>query len=384
MASSSADASSSRGAEGVEPREGSYPPRDKEDDDDEDDVVVASDRAWLTVVWANESEVEGVSGSIDRALPVDRPCLDLATGNDDARAVLVRSITRFLRAPDKLAALCSVLLKSRAWHQKERTTTSSSSTIVGLPRTEHNKPYVPDAVDGGPTHTLSVSHQHPVVAAARLASSSSSSRDGQRRRRPRPLRVGLDVVVIEEDRMTRETLDCFKMSFTDREWRTIVGKRTHPERLKEFLLRWSLKEAYTKALGVGMGLDFKWLEIRLEGIDEGHNDSSTSSSSSAWNRLVSSPDVSKETGTRRNGRVIQYHPNTTYIEREERWTFSFFDTTRLCEPLRETTAAALRGPPSCATVCVGPNNDDDDATTVVPVNVELLSVSDLIDWRRRD
>ena len=38
-------------------------------------------------------------------------------------------------------------------------------------------------------------------------------------------------------------------------------------RLREFYLRWSMKEAYTKALGLGMHVNFDDVEIRLLGTD---------------------------------------------------------------------------------------------------------------------
>ena len=55
----------------------------------------------------------------------------------------------------------------------------------------------------------------------------------------------------------------------DRERRAAAaaGSRSEDSRLREFFLRWAMKEAYTKALGLGMHVDFDKVEIRLYGTD---------------------------------------------------------------------------------------------------------------------
>jgi phosphopantetheinyl transferase len=52
--------------------------------------------------------------------------------------------------------------------------------------------------------------------------------------------------------------------------------RSDESKLQEFYLRWAIKEAYTKALGLGMNVEFQSFEMRLMevdgdtgGIDEG-------------------------------------------------------------------------------------------------------------------
>ncbi len=79
-------------------------------------------------------------------------------------------------------------------------------------------------------------------------------------------------------------LESFGGSFTPWEWERISNVRRRPpssdrrerragagrsedSRLREFFLRWSMKEAYTKALGLGMHVDFDGVEIRLYGTD---------------------------------------------------------------------------------------------------------------------
>jgi phosphopantetheine--protein transferase-like protein len=77
-------------------------------------------------------------------------------------------------------------------------------------------------------------------------------------------KVGVDIVVKEP--LNRRLYDSdddflavFEDSFATAEWQMVTSATPHC--LKEFYLRWAVKEAYTKALGVGLGFDFKSFEV---------------------------------------------------------------------------------------------------------------------------
>jgi hypothetical protein len=153
-----------------------------------------------------------------------------------------------------------------------------------------------EGIDEDRDNPMNVSHQYPWVCMvqrrrrsspslrlppgerAHLESSSSPSSRG--------MLLGLDVVVFEArissySPTVTEFLEPFARSFTPWEWERIsndgrrpsssdrrrAGSRGEDSRLREFFLRWSMKEAYTKALGLGMHVDFDRLEIRLYGTD---------------------------------------------------------------------------------------------------------------------
>lgn len=170
---------------------------------------------------------------------------------------LRKDIERFVRSRDRLLSLGSVLLKSRAFLQLHGPPFSigrpNETTLVRLPRTIHKKPYVPRQGENGATDdgSLSVSHQFPYVGAARLWKSMGDQN----------LVVGCDIVV-QEPLNTQlysswgDFLQVFRESFTAQEWEIIVSAKTSQARLHEFFFRWAVKEAYTKALGVGLGFDF--------------------------------------------------------------------------------------------------------------------------------
>jgi len=98
--------------------------------------------------------------------------------------------------------------------------------------------------------------------------------------------IGLDIVTFEAyNKRLYATPDKFlrayESSFTPWEWRRIhysdrnpitdtdcVGMmRTGEGKMREFYLRWAMKEALTKALGVGLGLDFNSFESHLLEVD---------------------------------------------------------------------------------------------------------------------
>lgn len=176
-----------------------------------------------------------------------------------------KDIERFVRTSDRLLSLGSCLLKNRAfWKTLDSQSADNKHPIkpilVRLPRAMHNKPFLPSKnttkkEDDG---SLSVSHQFPFVGAAQRVTCGNDE-----------LKVGCDIVV-QEPLNTRlyatwdDFLEVFRHSFADSEWEIVVEAKTAQTRLHEFLLRWAVKEAYTKALGVGLGFDFASFSVHFE------------------------------------------------------------------------------------------------------------------------
>jgi phosphopantetheinyl transferase len=267
--------------------------------------------------------------------------LEIASGRQlesmqQTRDRVHKSIVRFLKEPDRWTALASVLLKSLAFHRSIQTlpctfhesiddlavglflkTQVSSANaekfellpIVDLPRTKYNRPYLPyltpqtthkpPATIKSSSNTgdegigenenlrakISVSHQYPYVS---IVQSSST------------LKIGLDLVVFQYQKneytpTINDFLKSFETSFTSWEWEriqhcrnsnTLVRKRqsrSDESKLREFFLRWSIKEAYTKALGLGMHVDFSSFETRLFGIDDVKN---TATKEAIWDTVI--------------------------------------------------------------------------------------------------
>ena len=103
--------------------------------------------------------------------------------------------------------------------------------------------------------------------------------------------------------------------------------------LIEFYLRWSMKEAYTKALGLGLGVDFQSFESHLVGFDDDIMDTSTSTNGAGnskrsiglWDYILHQCETSKGT------QDIVYFPAHTYHldedgqqkECDDSWKFYF-------------------------------------------------------------
>lgn len=175
--------------------------------------------------------------------------MSLPGDTETTRREVHQNITKFVKMTDQILSLASFLLKSEAFFLAHR---YDQDACVQLPRTDHQKPFIP-SIDGS-DFPISVSHQWPFVGICRLTASETNQ----------SLHVGLDIVVIEKlnTRLystVEEFVDVFQESFTSREWQTINAQKDLL--LHEFYMQWSVKEAVSKALGVGLGFDFSSFEV---------------------------------------------------------------------------------------------------------------------------
>lgn len=291
---------------------------------------------------------------------------------DERREKLGKSITRYLREPDRWTAFTSLLLKSVAFHRTlpakiqlqdcddDITKKDNILPIVDLPRTKFNRPYIPMMYplletrknnstgsfregEGGNENVhdkFNISHQYPYVALVQhnLSHSPSLMSGIQKEQRENkssenePMLIGLDLVTFQCNLngyipTIHDYLSSFEGSFTQWEWERInyqrvtqygmtnedgysdttgstsqskntktassflssaspfklfsfaardkstqdmppMKVRNDNSKLKEFYLRWAMKEAFTKALGLGMNMEFESFETRLVGVDD--------------------------------------------------------------------------------------------------------------------
>lgn len=316
--------------------------------------------------------------------------LDHPTGSKhQTKDEVIKSIMRFRKESDRWTACASVLLKSTAFHRSIQEFSTGNQIddegvlnlftdhtlsckkidllpIVSLPRTKYNRPYIPylteqndttnrDEADGeneNPFAKLNISHQYPHIALVQ----SSSSR----------IKIGLDLVVFSFGRneftsTANDFIQAFESSFTPYEWERIQycctfgpiqsrRKRDDESKLKEFFLRWSMKEAYTKALGLGMHIEFSSFETRLVGIDENNisNVSVWSTVINAINGKQLNSNVENELRDRSYSVLgkVQSKLTSTKSSGNDEWEFIFIPIT--------TTDGARSSHDACCCICRGP------------------------------
>ena len=208
-------------------------------------------------------------------------------------------VSRFLKTNDKYMAFVSMLFKSRYFHEVHGNASIENRTcpIVELPTTQYRKPYIPltsgwrnnsnHSAKEEDVFSFSVSHQFPFVGFARITDQHQTLTNNHSKNvfaiggktidgTISPPIVGLDIVVFEKINpklysSEEEFLEMFRDQFTPNEWENGINNAqlgTPTLKMREFYVRWAMKEAYTKAIGVGMGLEFKSFEIHLEGNGE--------------------------------------------------------------------------------------------------------------------
>jgi phosphopantetheinyl transferase len=291
-------------------------------------------------------------------------------------ATLRKEITRFVKINDRFLAVASVLLKSRAFFETfPWMMIPKQHTLALLPRTKHRKPYIPvhsnaatqDDEEGSEVNvfSISLSHQWPFIGLARIEyglEKKDLPLDSEKHLEGRsPILVGFDLVVFEEVNRrlyasVEEFVTVFQEVFTVTEWTQIHSwKEEESGYLREFYLQWAVKEAYTKALGVGLGFDFASFQVEWDGA--------TTSGLSLWKTVSSFPAKDNGKGQQENiielrGTVILVGKNGERLrnQRPEHWVFAFL-------PVRATgagivgAACACLGPfPVTASVDIGPVN----------------------------
>ena len=159
---------------------------------------------------------------------------------------------------------------------------------------------------------MNITHQYPFICMVQQQQQQRRQHQQRRRRKDQSivnndktisqLVVGVDVVTFHINLNTytptvRDFLNSLLHCFTTWEWNRIINTTTKKQQrnsattttttnndnshqqqqrqqqrsdtssIYEFYLRWAMKEAYTKALGLGMEINFNEVEIRLFGID---------------------------------------------------------------------------------------------------------------------
>ena len=156
--------------------------------------------------------------------------------------------------------------------------------------------------------------------------------------------------------------------------------------MREFYLRWAVKEAYTKALGVGMGLDFGSFEVRFDCCKEDGCG------------LVESFDMAKEGVEGQNthrlstlGKVVRCKGNdatTSDRGKEEIWHFTFTKlggTKQSGVDVYNSTTSNKHKWEGCACVCVGPIASLEVAernAIISPVDMKWMGLKDVFCWHK--
>mmetsp|Transcript_1566 Transcript_1566/g.5053 ORF Transcript_1566/g.5053 Transcript_1566/m.5053 type:complete len:1137 (-) Transcript_1566:498-3908(-) len=225
------------------------------------------------------SEPAAPSGSSDASAEEDymmiRWAVDTSAwepGEDEWRVLLetlpeedATRVMKFHFKDDQKRALVSRLLQRRACAGF----LSCSHSEVTIHRTKGRKPYLATAPDGGaagggpaaggvdaaPNWNFNVSHEGSFV----ILASEPALLCGVDVAAPGQLRRG-------RDRGLKELFHTMRDNFTEHEWQQVhsAGPADPPMEMT-FRKLWSLKEAYTKARGDGLGFPFKRCEFTLGG-----------------------------------------------------------------------------------------------------------------------
>ena len=326
------------------------------------------------------------SSSIFRSL-LSQEVIDDAFSNN---TWLQKSVLQFLKLSDQYLALTSVLLKSKSFYlslvpslilrannddnDDDGGQPSRSLPLVELPRTEHGKPFIPPPcnhakADAQAYFPMSISHQFPFAGMARLAVVGSDDNDESyyQSSRVQSQLVGLDIVVFENlnPRLYQSTLEfvnVFQDSFTEWEWQNCIlhfETKSSDQLLKELYLRWSIKEAYTKAMGFGMSFEFSSFETRLGELDD--------SGQGLWPLVIrNQPDELHFIGTVKS---IKSQENLL-------GDFEFFFKPLFSRGQQEGEMQVE--PHGCACVCVGPLADS--SGSVLLRTATTTSLNDLLRW----
>ncbi|KAI9197497.1 4'-phosphopantetheinyl transferase superfamily [Polychytrium aggregatum] len=124
---------------------------------------------------------------------------------------------------------------------------------VRLSRTEYQKPFWAPGLQMSPAFHFNYSHHGDwVVISGHLGG---------------PIGVDVTNTICPSNTTVEAYLGDFKSFFSTREWQKIrAGNPSEATLMHRFACHWCLKESYTKALGVGLGLDFWKVEFLYDGL----------------------------------------------------------------------------------------------------------------------
>ncbi|EEY55814.1 L-aminoadipate-semialdehyde dehydrogenase-phosphopantetheinyl transferase, putative [Phytophthora infestans T30-4] len=159
-----------------------------------------------------------------------------------------KQVTRFMFAKDQKLALASRLLQRQLIHELF----GVEYDTIDIARTPENKPYW-NRLPGNPAPSswnFNVSHHGTIVT---IASDARSL-------------VGVDVVRLTDRPHRKTSIEDFFRAFTGHfnpgEWEYIRGAEDEDRQYIRFYKLWSLKEAYIKAVGIGLGFSLLRAEFR--------------------------------------------------------------------------------------------------------------------------
>jgi phosphopantetheinyl transferase len=255
-----------------------------------------------------------------------------------------------------------------------------------LPRTKEGKPYitlVEKEKSATTTLPFSVSHQHPVVGVAFLDYTNNPYYNMLDTKSNISTLIGMDIVIFgyyfddckhlysSQD----EFLSVFKDYFTPKEWAHIQNAATTDCSVKEFFLRWSMKEAYTKAIGKGMMTHFHSFEITITtffGKQEGEDE-----------EVISLSDVvlSKRETSYFQGRIqkkldVIDDDDDNGIDETMDWSFAFIPWHSFeGEDAKEMPSTTASG---CVCICAARTHMSMPCAISSVVNISSCSLNDLI------
>lgn len=341
-----------------------------------------------------------------------------ASGNSSLEETLIKSIMRYFKEPDRWTAFASLLLKSIAFHRHIDPNLSVdvvakiSLPVIDLPRTKFNRPYLPQTA-AGKTWTrvadeeeveecresvMNVSHQFPYICMIQKQCNDHTTSSAQL---PYDM-IGCDLVTFEAmlnkySPTVTDFIESFVGCFTTSEWQAISNDagslpRSDESILKEFYLRWAMKEAYTKALGVGMNVDFDSFETRLIGhdVDSTNVEGVWKASEGIWGSIIKDMQLDESSCRVEHqfslvGQVIRTREQNSHVVQGpkwegEYWVFTFLPIVN--DGLRNTSIQSGDTASSgCVCICKGPFNEEAVASSNSKqhhVNIESLTLLELI------
>jgi len=296
--------------------------------------------------------------------------------------------------------------------------------IMILPRTDRGKPYIPSYRDNRHSSMdISISHQYPFVGLAintsspsmkhtQLNTSTHDNTANQQGTTTTATRIGLDIVQFHShvgvmqrlyNHSWIEFLETYRPYFTVWEWSHIRSGVLSTSSsattdiltpsILEFYLRWAMKEAYSKALGLGFHVPFHSFEIRLlclllktkeEENDVPRRDLKEDEyiSNMLWNYCILTPveEHQQQQFISFLGRV--YHKNDKEEDLNptiESWIFHFIPLKNKNDERTYNNSDMVTG---CACICV-PQNENDTAGQLLSstnFSVSYVTLSQLIDY----